>query len=145
MRSTLRRDLEGWSPAFIALLLLLLAILLFGLITSVSPPPAIGVSVSKSTDGMNWTLTFVVVPSGLSQNATTLTLISVGNQVQLNATLYHLEGAGVSGVVYRPLQTGPSLTNCGAGDVIYITARYPAGTQYSVAHGGSVLASGILS
>lgn len=146
MRSTMRRDDDAWSPVLIALLFLLLAILFFGLISPSQPPRALGVSIGLSPDGTNWTLSFVAVPTGLSQNATTLSLYSSGGSVLLGATtLYQLEGAGMSGVVYRPLQTGPSNTSCSAGDrVLILVSRYPSGTQYSIANGGSVLASGLL-
>lgn len=143
MRSAIRRDVEAWSPAFMILILLLLALLFLGIVTTPSQPPrALGVAVTKSADGTNWTLQFIAVPTGLSQNATTLSLYAAGGSTLLGATpLYQLKGAGINGVVYQPLATG----TCSAGDtVLVLVSRYPTGTQYSIANGGSVLASGVL-
>ncbi len=143
MRFGFRRDVGGWSPVFIALLLLLIMILFFGLITPSTPPRAIGVAVSMSTDGTNWTLTLVSVPTGLTQNATTLNLTSAYGVTLLNATsLYALRGPGVNGVVYIPNGSGPLLN---AGDQIQANvSRYPSGTRWTITNAGSILASGTL-
>ncbi len=141
MRSGLRRDVEGWSPVFLALLLWLLAMYLVALF---GPPPApvtLGVTLARSSDGTNWILTFTAVPSGLSQNSTSLTIQSAAGSALLNATtLYHLEGGGVAGVEYRPVQTGPAYTDCAVADTILISvAGYPAGSQVMITSPSSVL------
>ncbi len=146
MREFLRGDEDGCGPVVMALVIVLLGILFLGTVAPVGPPPSLGVSVSLSADGTNWTLTFTSVPTGLSQNQTTLTLISSAGATMLGATtLYQLEGAGVSGVEYVPLMTGPTYTSCSAGDrILILTSTYVTGSQYVITYSGSILASGML-
>ncbi len=140
MRFAVRRDVGGWSPVFMALLMLLIMILFFGLIT---PPTTISIGVAKTRtpDGTNWTLTFTAVPTGLTQNATTLSLTSANGIALLNATsLYALKSPGRDEVVYFPLQSSPLVS---AGDhVTAAVSRYPTGTRWSIANAGRILASG---
>lgn len=146
VRSELRRDADGCWPVVMALVIILIGLLFGGLVTPVGTPRAIGVAVSRSSDGSNWILTFVSVPTGLSQNSTTLSLYAANGSPVLGATgLYQLEGTGVDQVEYVPIQMGAAYTTCSAGDRILLsTSAYPSGSQYSIANGGSVLASGTL-
>ncbi len=118
--------------------------------TTTCCPNPFGVRLSRSSDGSNWILTFTSVPTGLSQNATLLTLISASGAPMLPSTnLFLLEGAGSAGVRYVPLVTGPTLTTCSAGDRILVaygsgTDQYPAGTLAQITNDGSVLYAGTL-
>jgi hypothetical protein len=95
-------------------------------------PRAIGVAVAKSTDGTNWTLTFTVVPSGLSPSSFLLVLLGENETTLLPPTpLSSLSGgvvqlngsAGWLFVAYHGLVPG----YVSAGDVLSIGATF-AGT-----------------
>ncbi len=140
MRSTLRRDREGWSPPFLALLLLFISMLLTSLLAPPVVTPTLGLIISRSGDGTNWTVTFTSVPPSMTQNTTYVSLYgSSGLPVFNETSLYQLEGAGVNEVVYLPVQTGPSNTNCAPGDTILISiARYPSGTQLRLSYSNGI-------
>ncbi len=138
---------------FVLVLPAVLYVLVSGLIyppVTITPPSALGVAVSRSTDGSTWILTFTSVATGLSQNGTSFTLISASGATMLpSRTLFLLEGSGFAGVRYVPLVTGPALTTCQAGDRILVaigagTDQYPAGTQAEITTASSVLYTGTL-
>ncbi len=122
-------------------------VLVSGLISqpTVTPPKAIGVAITTSSNGSSWIMTFTSVPTGMSQVATMLTLISSSGATMLSSTsLSAFEGAGMAGVTYMPA-TGSMSGYCGAGDrILASVSMYPSGTQYEITNGGSILASGTL-
>lgn len=129
----------------------LLYVMVSGLIPppiQTNPPVAIGVVVTKSADGTNWILTFTSVPTGLSQNSTTLTLFSGSGATLLpSTTMYQLEGNGLNGVRYIPAITGATFTTCAAADQILVatgsgTNQYPAGTGFQISNAGRISAAG---
>ncbi len=127
---------------------LIMYVMVSGLISqpTITPPTAIGVAVTKSPDGSSWIMTFTSVPTGMSQVATMLTLISSSGATMLSSTsLSAFEGAGMAGVTYVPATTGSMSGYCNAGDrILASVSMYPSGTQYQIASGGSIVASGTL-
>ena len=153
-----RKDYTGLVVVVVIIVVLVVVVLpavLYVLVSSVisySPPVprVLGVTVSPSSDGSTWILTFTNVPAGLTQNSTTLTMISPGGGTLLSATtLFRLEGTGVSGVRYIPYLTGPSSTLCAPGDRILAamgsgTGQYPPGSQAELVSGTNLLYVGTL-
>ncbi len=113
-------------------------------------PRTLGVTVTRSSDGLNWILTFTSVPTGLMQNATMFSMFAYnGSWVFTPTSLYLLEGGGQAGVRYVPNVTGPANTACEPGDRILVaygsgTDQYPAGTVAHIINAESILYSGTL-
>ncbi len=117
-------------------------------------PRAIGVAVSKSSDGTNWTLTFASVPTGLSPATTYLKLNSASGATLLPSTpLNGLGGMmsmmGSSGMLYMQYEAGMTNT-VSAGDMVRIgttfagTGTSTTGCQVQITVTGAILYSGML-
>jgi flagellin-like protein len=157
MKTILRKDEKAVSPVIATILMVAITVVLAavlyvmvsGLISGPgSTPKAIGAGVTRSSDGTNWIITFTSVPTGLSQNSTTLTLISgSGATLMSSKSMFTLETL-TNGVKYIPIAQGA--TACAAGDRILAALgtganQYPSGTQYQISNGASILASGTFS
>ncbi len=155
MKAIIRKDENAVSPVIATILMVAITVVLAavlyvmvsGLISGPgNAPKAIGVSVTKSSNGANWILTFTSVPTGLSNTTTTLTISTTSGTVAVPATnlgsIY--TSTYKTSIVYSPASTGSS--TLGAGDrILLAVASYPAGDTYQLASSGSILASGTLS
>ncbi len=152
MTRILRKDRRAVSPVIATILLVaitvVLAAVLYVMVSGLFNPHStavefLGVEVGKTGSGNQWILTFASVPTGVTQNETTLTLLNVSGSVALpSKPLYQLE-TPIGGVQYVPASYGP--TTLAVGDKVLISvAAYPLGTQYSFVGSGTVLASGTL-
>jgi archaeal type IV pilus assembly protein PilA len=158
MKAIIRKDEKAVSPVIATILMVAITVVLAavlyvmvsGLITGPgSTPKAIGVSVTRSSDGTNWVILFTSVPSGLGVNTTALTLISgSGSTLFGPKNLGTIEVGTTNGVQYIPATAGA--TACAAGDRILAALgtganQYTTGTQYQITNGGTILASGTFS
>ncbi len=104
------------------------------------PIGAIGVAITKSSDGANWVLTFTTVPKGLSNTTTLLTVLNATGQTVVPWTalgsLY--TSAYRTSIVYIPAMPGTGIMT--AGDRILLTvAEYPAGDEFQLSNRGTLL------
>ena len=104
----------------------------------------ISVSVGRSTDGTNWTITVASTPSGRSLTTTNLVIKRTDGSVALaSAPLSTYMTTETSGVRY--LRVAPTATFVSVGDVILIdTATYPQDFRFEISGGGTVFATGVL-
>ena len=146
----LRLDHRGVSPVIATILLVaitvVLAAVLYLMVSGLfnsrnTSTDLLGVEMSTTGNGANWTLTVTSVRGTINQNDTRLTVLSPSGTVDLSArTLYSLETV-TSGVRYVPASYGPITVN--VGDQVFVSvATYPRGCQYTFADGGGVLVSG---
>ena len=133
MQAIIRKDENAVSPVIATILMVAITVVLAavlyvmvsGLISGPgSTPKAIGVSVSRSSDGTNWTLTFSSVPTGLSPSTTLFSLQS---------------GSGSSLISSVALSTYPS-----AGSVVTMTGGSKLFVAYQTAVAGSVSAGDVI-
>jgi len=152
MDRILREDATGVSPVIATILLVaitvVLAAVLYVMVSGLFNPhnttaKFLGVEIGQTGSGANWVLTFTSVPSGVTQNDTTLTLLAAnGSTALLPKTLFQLETV-TTGVQYIPATYGPA--TLGVGDRVLVSvASYPLGTQFQFVSGGTILSSGTL-
>jgi flagellin-like protein len=147
MRPVIRNDGAGVSPVIATILLVaitvvlaaVLYVMISGLFTPIGNGPQImGVAVSKTADGKNWTLEIVTTPSGLTPATVRLKLIAPGGQTAVYNTFSALNWVA-DGAAY--LGNGTSVM---AGDRLHVDAvRYPANYQVLISS-NTVLYSGTL-
>src|SRR5256885_4548522 len=108
MRPPIRSDREGVSPVIATILLVAITVVLAavlyvmvsGLLTPVGNGPQImGVVLSKTGDGKNWSLEIASTPLGLTPGTVHLQLISPGGQTAVYKTFSALSWPG-DGAVY---------------------------------------------
>jgi len=143
MRHVQRLDERGVSPVIATILLVAITVILAGvlyvLISSlfkpVGPGPRVlGISLTKSGDGLNWTLTVVTTPVGLVTSQVRLTIFAPSGATTLSKTLttlsYSTDGAVFAG----------SGSTIAVGDRILIDAtRFPTRYQVEIEDSTSVL------
>src|SRR6266540_3917046 len=127
MKSPHRLDDRAVSPVIATILLVAITVVLAGvlyimlsglLIPGQSGPRAMGVTLTKSGDGKNWTLTVVSTPPGLTQSEARLTIfapngsvfvgtgstVAVGDRVLVDTarygTRYEVQIADATSVLY---------------------------------------------
>jgi len=147
MRPAIRNDREGVSPVIATILLVAITVVLAavlyvmvsGLLTPVGNGPQImGVALSKTGDGKNWSLEIASTPLGLTPGNVHLELISPGGQTAVYKTFSALSWPA-DGAVY--FGNG---TVIAAGDRLLIDAvRYPIDYQVLISS-TTVLYSGTL-
>src|SRR5438552_13016017 len=95
MRPAIRNDCEGVSPVIATILLVAITVVLAavlyvmvsGLLTPVGNGPQImGVALSKTGDGKNWSLEIASTPLGLTPGSVHLELISPDAHTAVSAT-----------------------------------------------------------
>lgn len=117
-------------------------------------PRALGVSVTRSADGTNWTLAFISVPTGMSPATTYVTLFAPSGATLLPATpLSDMNGmmtmTGTSDRLYMQYQ-GNMMGTVVAGDVMRIATSFAgtgastAGCQIQISVTGAILYIGTL-
>jgi len=147
MRPAIRNDREGVSPVIATILLVAITVVLAavlyvmvsGLLTPVGNGPQImGVALSKTGDGKNWSLEIASTPLGLTPGNVHLELISPGGQTAVYKTFSALSWPA-DGAVY--FGNG---TVIAAGDRLLIDAvRYPIDYQVLISS-TTILYSGTL-
>ena len=136
-------DERGVSPVIATILLVAITVILAGvlyvLISSVfkpvgTGPKALGISLTKSGDGLNWTLTVVTTPVGLVTSQVRLTIFAPSGGTTLSKTLTTLSYS-IDGAVF--VGSGSTIA---VGDRIMIDAnRYPTRYQVQIEDSTSVL------
>ncbi len=145
----IRKDRKAVSPVIATILMVaitvVLAAVLYVMVSGLvsgpgATPDAIGVSVSQSSNGLNWVLIFADVPAGKANLTVSLAIADAGGAAMFPATtLATLDGVGET---YSPITTGSALA---AGDRILLDVlAYPAGSTYQLIDANGVLASGTL-
>jgi len=134
MKRPHRLDDRAVSPVIATILLVAITVVLAGvlyimlsglLIPGQSGPRVLGIALTKSGDGKNWTLTVVSTPQGLTQSEALLTIYAPNGSVMLSKNflvlVFSTDGAAFIG-------TGSAVA---VGDRLLVdTARY--GTRYEV-------------
>lgn len=134
MKRPRRLDDRAVSPVIATILLVAITVVLAGvlyimlsglLIPGQSGPRAMGIALTKSQDGKNWTLTVVSTPPGLTQSEARLTLFAPNGSVMVSksflALVFSTDGA---------LFVGSGSTVAVGDRLLVDTARY--GTRYEV-------------
>jgi len=147
MRPPIRSDREGVSPVIATILLVAITVVLAavlyvmvsGLLTPVGNGPQImGVVLSKTGDGKNWSLEIASTPLGLTPGTVHLQLISPGGQTAVYKTFRALSWPA-DGAVY--FGNGTAIA---AGDRLLVDAvRYPVDYQVLISS-TTILYSGTL-
>jgi len=147
MRPAIRHDRKGVSPVIATILLVAITVVLAavlyvmvsGLLTPVGNGPQImGVVLSKTGDGKNWSLEIASTPLGLTPGSVHLQLISPGGQTAVykafSALSWPADGAAYFG-------NGTAIV---AGDRLLVDAvRYPIDYQVLISS-TTILYSGTL-
>ncbi len=150
MRAIFRTDRTGVSPVIATILLVaitvVLAAVMYVMVSGMFNPHAttaqfLGVSLGQSAGGVDWILTFVSVPNGLTQNDTLLTLRSFNGTTTFPATTLYILETATRGVQYLPSAYGP--VTLAVGDrVVVASTNFPSGSQYLFLGSNAILASG---
>lgn len=133
LRSIHRLDERGVSPVIATILLVaitvVLAAVLYVMVSSLfrpvdNGPRALGIALTKSGNGLNWTLTVVTTPVGLAASQVRLTIFAPSGATNVSKTFNSLTYSTDGAVFIGGSTIAPT-------DRILIDAnRYP--TRYSV-------------
>lgn len=128
----------------VAITVILAAVLYIAVANVLSPvdstPRAMGMTIAKTTDGTNWSLTVVYAPAGLSPSEVRLAIVSLSGELVLQEAFADLEFA-VDGAAF--LDSGG--VGIGAGDRVLLDAgRYPAYFDVTISDATTVLFHGFL-
>jgi flagellin-like protein len=165
MKAIIRMDNRAVSPVIATILMVAITVVLAavlyvmvsGLITSPgSTPKAIGVYISKSSDGTNHTLTFASVPTGLSTATTYVSIQTTGGLTAIGqtalstytatGTVVTLSSGGKVYIAYSNIKSG----TVGAGDILRIgttlagTTTSTSGYKVTISTGSTILFTGTL-
>lgn len=145
----IRRDQAGVSPVIATILMVaitvVLAAVLYVMVSGLvsgpgSTPRAMGVAVSKTSDGSNWQLTISSVDAGLAKENVYLTVFRANGTVALQKTAFNALPSGTSFE-----QVDPSALSIQPGDKVLLDVdTYIAGSSYQIADADQVLATGTL-
>ncbi len=147
----IRKDRKAVSPVIATILMVaitvVLAAVLYVMVSGLvagpgAAPDAIGVSISQSSSGLNWVLTFVDVPAATPNSTVSFAIADASGTTLFAATSLNALGGVNATVTYSPITTGSALA---AGDrILFDVATYPAGSTYQLAGSNAVLAAGTL-
>ncbi|MEE9600465.1 MAG: type IV pilin N-terminal domain-containing protein [Thermoplasmata archaeon] len=147
----IRRDQAGVSPVIATILMVaitvVLAAVLYVMVSGLvsgpgSTPRAMGIAVSKSSDGTNWQLTISSVDAGLARENAFLTVFRLDGTVVLQKTAFSAL-SGAQNASFEQVDT--SATSIQPGDKVLLTVDfYVAGSSYQIADADQVLATGTL-
>ena len=147
-RSPIRKDRHAVSPVIGTLLLVAMTVMLgatlyVALSGLLAPAPALhamGVSIGRSSDGTNWTLSIVSTPTGLRPETVRLSVVSLTGELIFTKTFAELR-YDLHGAVYVS-RGGPAIAS---GDRILMdTLRYPTYFDVLIADETSTLFRGFL-
>ena len=151
MKSIIRKDEAAVSPVIATILMVAITVVLAavlyvmvsGLLTPTGQGPRVmGVNISPSGDGTNWTLLITTTPTGLTTSATKLTITTGGgaNTVVNNIAFASLTAGNWN--TNKAQFIGSGGTTIIVGDrVLVSTTSYPAGYQVLIADSQGILYS----
>jgi len=113
------------------------------LITGGGPGPrAIGVAVSRTGDGADWQILVTGTPTGQGYASLALTLVRADGTTNLSSTLLASLNRFTNGC--NLLSGNPGSDQLAVGDRIHCAVSwYPAGTNFQISNGATLLASGV--
>ena len=146
----IRKDERGVSPVIATILMVaitvVLAAVLYVMVTGLltgpgGGPQAMGISITRTSDGTNWQMLVTSTPSGKAYSSTTLALIKADGQTNLSATFWSALAVATNGC---SLQQASALTTAvSVGDrLLCLVSWYPVGVDYQISDGTTLLGSG---
>jgi FlaG/FlaF family flagellin (archaellin) len=127
--------------AITVVLAAVLYVMVSGLIAVTPPAKTMGVTVSRSADGANWTLVIVSVPVGIGVSATRLSILNPGGAVALAAQAFDSLAYAPDGVEY----IGDGDGTIEASERLLIsTSMYPTGYRVEISDNAGILFAGNL-
>ena len=146
----IRKDESAVSPVIATILMVAITVVLAavlyvmvsGLISGPGgTPQALGVSVTKSTDGANWIMVVSSAPSGKAYTATTLAIFKPDGSNNLSATALSSLATATNGCSLS--KANSAATAVSVGDrILCKTSWYATDSSYQVSDGTTILASG---
>ena len=146
----IRRDEKAVSPVIATILMVAITVVLAavlyvmvsGLISGPGgTPQALGMSVTKSTDGANWIMLVSSAPSGKAYTATTLAIFKPDGSNNLSATALSALATATNGCSLS--KANSAATAVSVGDrILCKTSWYVTDASYQVSDGTTILASG---
>ena len=146
----IRKDESAVSPVIAPILMVAITVVLAavlyvmvsGLISGPGTTPvSVGVSVSRSGDGANWTMLVSSTPAGKAYASTTLAIFKSDGSVNLTATFLSLLATATNGCSVSKVTA--SATSVQVGDrILCKTAWYGLDSDYQISDGTVILASG---
>ncbi|HKZ90090.1 MAG TPA: archaellin/type IV pilin N-terminal domain-containing protein [Thermoplasmata archaeon] len=150
MKAIIRKDEQAVSPVIATILMVaitvVLAAVLYVMVSGllVGPgggPRSMGISISRSADGTNWTLVIASSPTGLTTSGTSLTILNAGGAIALASEAF-------SSLAYasdRAVYIGDADTTVEASERLLVsTSTYPTGFRAEISDGAGLLFSGTL-
>ncbi|HKZ90089.1 MAG TPA: type IV pilin [Thermoplasmata archaeon] len=150
MSALIRKDELAVSPVIATILMVaitvVLAAVLYVMVSGLIAPPglppqAMGVSITRSADGTNWTVVIAHVPVGLTASGTTLSVQNTGGAIALAATAFESLAYASDGAVY--IGDGDATVEA-AERLLISTATYPTGYRVEISDGRNLLYAGNL-
>lgn len=105
-------------------------------------PRSMGVSISRSADGTNWTLVMATVPAGLTTSDTVLAIYDTGGATAMPAEAFATLSYSQDGVFYGTNDSDGILDV--AEYLLLSTSRYPTGYRVTIADSQGLLFAGTL-
>jgi len=103
---------------------------------------AIGVAVSRTGDGADWQILVTSAPTGQEYASLALTLVRADGTTNLSSTLLVSLSRFTNGCSL--LRANPGSNQLAVGDRIHCAVSwYPAGTDFQISNGATLLASGV--
>jgi len=150
MKSIIRKDEAAVSPVIATILMVAITVVLAavlyvmvsGLLTPTGQGPRVmGVNISPSGDGTNWTLLITTTPSGLTTSATKLTITTPGGLTALQPVAFASLTSGAWST-NRAQFVGTGGSTVVVGDRLLIsTTTYPSGYGVQIADAQGILYS----
>src|SRR2546421_10999274 len=143
----MRRPPTSTLFPYTTLLRAVLYVMVSGLLTPTGQGPRVmGVNISPSGDGTNWTLLITTTPTGLTTSATKLTITTGGgaNTVVNNIAFSSLTSTNWNANKAQFIDSGGS-TVIDGDRLLISTASYPPGDQVLIADSQGILYSHALS
>jgi len=146
----IRKDESAVSPVIATILMVAITVVLAavlyvmvsGLISGPGAgPQAMGVTVSRSSDGQNWVLLVSSTPSGKTYSLARLTVFRTDGTTNLTATPFaNLDVAGEGCALQQADATATAVT---VGDrILCRTSWYVVNSDYQISDGTTILANG---
>jgi flagellin-like protein len=150
MKAIIRKDEQAVSPVIATILMVaitvVLAAVLYVMVSGLlvgpgSGPRSMGISITRSADGTNWTLVIATVPTGITTSGTLLTILNSGGAIALVAEAFNSLSYATDGAVF----VGDGDSTVEASERLLIsTATYPTGYRVEISDGVGLLFSGTL-
>jgi len=148
----IRKDEEGVSPVIATILMVaitvVLAAVLYVMVSGLiagpgAGPTAMGVAVSQTSDGKNWTITVNKGVTGQNPSNTYIVVKGPTGDILLTKTAWGSLTYATHKATYNDIDA--SKTEIVAGDYLKLLVdQYPLGSKYEISSGTGILASGEL-